>query len=366
MAESQDRDRIYFSYYGQLQHQQNMLEDSIRTSAYQQAIVAHSSAFRDKVVLDVGAGSGILSFFAVQAGAKRVYAVEASAAARSAEHLVRANGLSDKIIVLQGKIEEIDLPEPVDIIISEPMGVLLLHERMIESFLYARDKFMRPGSGVKMFPSAGTIFLAPFTDGPTFTDLRHRSRFWQSRDFYGVDLVSLTKMAEGQIFSQPVVGGFDPKSLFCEPVERRISFERDPVSALLEVSMDLGLQMEFTGVLHGIAGWFDVEFGEEMERGVSLLSTAPDLPRTHWQQVRFFFREPIAVNRGQRLCGLFRMQVNDQRSYNVAIRGRLLSEENVDFGLGFDYEYGLHDQQYINLNPVAYSPDGAPEHLGLF
>jgi len=76
-----------------------------------------------KVVLDVGAGSGILSFFAAQAGARIVYAVEASSMARFAEQLVFANKLTSKIKVISGKIEEVSIPEEVDVIISEPMGI---------------------------------------------------------------------------------------------------------------------------------------------------------------------------------------------------------------------------------------------------
>ena len=66
-----------------------------------------------QVVLDVGAGSGILSFFAQQCGAKRVYAVEASSIASHASRLVAANKVDDVIKVLSGKIEEIQLPEEV-------------------------------------------------------------------------------------------------------------------------------------------------------------------------------------------------------------------------------------------------------------
>lgn len=55
-----------------------MMQDFVRTNTYQTAMLANGVDFAGKVVLDVGAGSGILSFFAVQAGAKKVYAVEAS------------------------------------------------------------------------------------------------------------------------------------------------------------------------------------------------------------------------------------------------------------------------------------------------
>ncbi len=58
--------------------------------------------------------------------------------------MVRANGCADKIVVIAGKVEEVSLPEPVDVIISEPMGYMLLNERMLETFLHAK-KFLKPG-----------------------------------------------------------------------------------------------------------------------------------------------------------------------------------------------------------------------------
>lgn len=49
-------------------------------------------------------------------------------------------------ITPKGKIEEISLPEKVDIIVSEPIGFLLVHERMLESYITARDRFLKPGN----------------------------------------------------------------------------------------------------------------------------------------------------------------------------------------------------------------------------
>lgn len=57
---------LYFHYYGMLMHQQNMLQDQVRTGTYYAAILENTADFRDKVVMDVGAGSGILSLFAAQ------------------------------------------------------------------------------------------------------------------------------------------------------------------------------------------------------------------------------------------------------------------------------------------------------------
>ncbi len=73
----------------------------------------------------------------------QVYAVEGSSIAKHAEMLVRANKLDNVIKVISGKIEEIELPEKVDMIISEPMGYMLLNERMLETYLHAK-KWLKP------------------------------------------------------------------------------------------------------------------------------------------------------------------------------------------------------------------------------
>ena len=157
----------YFQFYGYLSQQQNMMQDFIRTSTYQRAILSNMEDFRGKIVLDVGAGSGILSFFAVQAGARKVYAVEASSMAKHADDLVKSNNLSDKIKVIPGKIEEIHLPEQVDVIISEPMGYMLFNERMLETYLHAK-KWLAPGGN--MFPTRGDLHIAPFSDAQLYTE----------------------------------------------------------------------------------------------------------------------------------------------------------------------------------------------------
>ena len=87
--------------------------------------------------------------------------MEASSIAMHANKLVAANKVDDVIKVISGKIEEIQLPEQVDIIISEPMGYMLLNERMLETYLHAK-KWLKPEG--KMFPSRGDLHVAPFTD----------------------------------------------------------------------------------------------------------------------------------------------------------------------------------------------------------
>lgn len=104
--------------------------------------------------------------FAVKAGAKHVIGVDMSTIIFKAREIVKVNGMSDKITLLQGKMEEIDDQMPfkkVDIIISEWMGYFLLYESMLDTVLYARDKYLNPNGLI--FPDKATIFVAGIEDG---------------------------------------------------------------------------------------------------------------------------------------------------------------------------------------------------------
>mmetsp|Transcript_10449 Transcript_10449/g.17187 ORF Transcript_10449/g.17187 Transcript_10449/m.17187 type:complete len:126 (+) Transcript_10449:954-1331(+) len=92
----------------------------------------------------------------------QVYAVDASESVHIARQLADQNGFAGVVEVLQGKIEEISLPCKVDVIISEPIGFLLVHERMLESYIVARERFLKPSGGL-MMPTTGSIVLAPLT-----------------------------------------------------------------------------------------------------------------------------------------------------------------------------------------------------------
>jgi len=103
-------------------------------------------------VLDIGCGTGILSIFASRAGAKHVYGIEFADIANYADKVIEVNKLSDKITIIKSKVEEAVLPvNKVDIIISEWMGYFLLYESMLDTVLFARDKWLEKDGYVKIF-----------------------------------------------------------------------------------------------------------------------------------------------------------------------------------------------------------------------
>jgi predicted RNA methylase len=115
-----DRD-YYFDSYSGFEVHEVMLKDKVRTTAHRKAIYENPSLFQDAVVLDVGCGTGILSLFAATANARHVYGVDNSAMSEYAERIIEQNGFSEFIDVIHGQMEEVSIPQPVDVVVSEWM-----------------------------------------------------------------------------------------------------------------------------------------------------------------------------------------------------------------------------------------------------
>jgi len=152
----------YFKSYSHYSIHESMLKDYIRTESYRDFILKNAELFKDKVVLDVGCGTSILSLFAAKAGAKKVIGIDASHVAEKAREIVKLNGYENVITIIKGKMEEVVLPvDKVDIIISEWMGYFLLYESMLDSVLFARDKYLAPGGRGNSLPIHPTFLSSP-------------------------------------------------------------------------------------------------------------------------------------------------------------------------------------------------------------
>ncbi|KAF5761799.1 putative methyltransferase [Helianthus annuus] len=281
--------RMFWYSYGLIIRLIFFLQDQVRTETYRNAILQHQSHIKGKVVLDVGCGTGILSIFCAQAGAKRVYAVDASEIAMQD---VQINGM-------------------VDVIVSEWMGYMLLYESMLGSVIFARDRWLKPGGLI--LPSHAVLYMAPVT---------HPDRYAESIDFwrnvYGVDMSPLLPLAKQCAFEEPCVETINGENVLTWPHEvKNVDCYTITIKELESVTTRFKLQSMMKAPLHGFAFWFDVEFngpdktnpssGHPRKRArpddALVLSTAPGDPYTHWQQTLVYFDDPVEVEKDQVIDG---------------------------------------------------------------
>lgn len=308
----------YFESYEELDIHQLMLNDKTRVLAYKNAIFNSREKFQGKIVMDVGAGSGILSIFCAQVGAKKVYAVEASILAKSIEQVSIENNAQDKVEVIHSKVEDIrpgDL-EKVDVIVSEWMGFYLVHEGMLDSVLFARDNFLREDGS--LFPSVAKLYASP-------CQLPSMYEFWN--DVCGVGMRFIGKEYRKTKSLKPEVLLVNQDDLLaagkllawldlkCISVE-----ELDPLGGEDYVSV-----CEKDGRFQGMCIWFAVEFPDGSE-----LSTGPHDEATHWKQTAVVLPEDVEVTRNEPVAFKLELKRDASRPRRYNMELSLLDAEEVE------------------------------------
>ncbi|KAK0618089.1 S-adenosyl-L-methionine-dependent methyltransferase [Bombardia bombarda] len=281
------------------------------------AIVQNKHLFKDKVVLDVGCGTAILSMFAVKAGAKHVIGVDMSTIILKAREIVKVNGMEDKITLIQGKMEEIELPFPkVDIIISEWMGYFLLYESMLDTVLYARDKYLVKDGLI--FPDKATIFVAGIEDGD-YKD--EKIGFWDN--VYGFNYSPLKETA----LSEPLVDTVEIKAVVTDPTSVLTLDLHTCTTADLAFSCPFDLTVRRDDFIHALVAWFDIDF-TACHKPVRF-STGPHTKYTHWKQTVFYLKDVLTVQQGENVeCSLHnRPNEKNKRDLDIKIEYRLETDD---------------------------------------
>jgi SAM-dependent methyltransferase len=268
-----------------------MLRDYVRVAAYRRAI--ERAVKPDTVALDLGCGSGILSFFAAHAGAKQVYAIERRPdIILLAEELAKANGLHDRITFIEGSSSQIPqdrlTPKP-NLLVSEILGNGILEENVLEFTLDARDRFLTPGA--QLIPYKLDIYFFAFDSGL-------RQSRWEEvqelKDLYGFDFTLLGKVLCNKATTR--MDRYNPmiQKTMSEPVMvRSLDFRtlRDSV-----FSNRFELTALEDGEVTSFCGYFKAHLDEE-----TILTNSPWAPPTHWTQVIYTLAAPRPVKKGEKI-----------------------------------------------------------------
>lgn len=270
-----------------------MLNDRTRTQLFLEAI--RKVVRPGDVVLDIGTGTGILAAAAAQAGARHVYAVEAGGISKIARQVFAANGLEERVTVIEGWSSEITLPVRADVLVTETLGNKPFSEGILELVRDARKRLLTPEARIipNLVRMYGVPVAIPRAEWNRWTITPQHTTQWA--EWYGVDL---SPFAAARPAAQT--------ELLARPSQAR---EWKPLSEpflLAEVALgefeampglvDLQVSAQSTGAAYGVLAYFELELAPGLR-----LSTNPARADDgcHWRNPVWLFSEPVPLASGK-------------------------------------------------------------------
>merc|ERR1711935_191622 len=241
------------------------------------------------------------------AGAKKVIGVDMSGIVTHARNIVKTNGFADVVTILHGKLEEIDLGvDKVDIIVSEWMGYCLLYENMLETVLYARDKWLVPGGLI--LPDKASLYICGIEDAK----YRQEKLGWWD-DVYGFDMTCIKEQA----FHEPLVDTVSEEQVITDHFKLVTIDITTCTKADLEFEATFKIASLYNDHMHAFVSWFDVEFSHLANP--TSFETGPQHRYTHWKQTVFYTRDALPINSREEVTGKFVCSLNKKNPRDLDI-----------------------------------------------
>jgi protein arginine N-methyltransferase 1 len=236
------------------------------------------------LVVDVGAGPGFFSVLAAKLGAEHVWAVEPDETVHVGKVVARDNGVADRVTFVQGTVEELQLPRPADVVISDLRGVLPLYSKHFHA-IEASRKLLGPG-GV-LFPHRDTLFIAPVDDEKQFSSWEDPwSLAPEGIDLRGARAFCVNLWERGRVLPPALLGAGKPWG----------TIDYASITSTSRVGGRAELVVERAGMLHGFVVWFD----GEVFPGLGF-TNAPGAEPLVYGQALFPMNAPLLVDVGTRI-----------------------------------------------------------------
>jgi predicted O-methyltransferase YrrM len=239
-------------------------------------------------VLDIGAGSGLLSMLAAKAGAARVVSCEGNPLlAEIATQVIASHGLSDVVTVIPKPSSQLkigtDLDRRADVIVAEIVDCGLIGEGILPTLRHARQHLLTPDG--RLLPQSARVF----------------GSLVMSEAVDALNRVSnVVGFNVGLINSVATVGHFPvrlhtwPHTLLSGSVELlSFNFAAGPLDDGIK---KVCVEVTASGTAHGIAAWFEMDMGAQVT-----ICNPPDNVGSHWMQAWIPFKVPIEVTKGTRV-----------------------------------------------------------------
>ena len=251
-----------------------------RLTQYERAIAA--VVRQGDVVLDLGTGSGLLAVLACRAGARRVYAIEASDAVQMGTLLTSTTEFAERIEFVHATSQEVALSEPVDVIVGDIHDTFGFQPGGLASIMDVRDRLLKPGG--TLIPQATELMIAPLEAAALYA---REIDVWNGC-VHGVGLSSIRPFAVSHVHP----GRFDSDQLL------------SPATAIGTLDLARATSLHFSGsavttihrdgIAHGLCGCFVTTLAGDIRMG----NVPGDSSTTNFAQAFFPFDQPVPVAAG--------------------------------------------------------------------
>jgi protein arginine N-methyltransferase 1 len=308
-----------------IEYHRTLIADTVRNDAFFRALKAVIEPGKS-VVADIGAGTGLLGLMASKLGAKDVFLFETAAVAAVAAKVLKANKANGCHLIPCHSTEFRD-KLAADVIVSETLGNYALEENIIATLADARRRFLKPGG--RVIPSGLTQYVAP-VNAPRIDD---ELRAWQHVG-HGIDLAP----AQTMTLNNAYVRQLTPDELLDNG---KSAMAWDTVDLTRETRSKRKGEAEWRlakpATIYGFATWWTAE----LVRGVNL-STGPQAPRTHWEQLYFPLLKPIEVKSSEFVGVVLRSDSSEESGTHLAwtaihknAQGDVLARQALDLDKGY-------------------------------
>jgi SAM-dependent methyltransferase len=313
-----------------------MIADDVRMSAYTRAL--ERAVKTGSVVVDLGAGTGVMALLACRLGADRVFAIEPSPVIEVGKEIARRNGLEDRIAFMQSLSQDVSLPQRADVIVSDLRGVLPLYAGHVVSIVDARRRFLAPGG--MLIPTRDTICAAVVE---AFEPYRRIDRW--AKHSGGFEIEPARQLIANTWWRSRV----EPSQLLTEP-HAIATLDYSTIEA-----PDLKSSVAFTvlrsGTAHGICLWFETL----LVHGVGF-TTAPGQPETVYGQAFLPLLSPVEVDSGNTAEVLLAASLSAGKyvwrwQTTIAENGKTKAELRQSSALGVPVWRGLLERSSSSYRP---------------
>ena len=308
-----------------IEYHRTLIADTARNEAFFAALKAAIEPGKS-VVADIGAGTGLLGLMASKLGAREVFLFETAEVAGVAQQVLSANRAKNCHVIPCHSTEFRDKLR-ADVIVSETLGNYALEENIIATLADARRRFLKPGGTV--IPSAIRQFVAPVVTARIDDELQAWGRVGHGLDLSPAQVMSLNNAYVRRIAADELLG------------EGKSATVWDEINLLGEASSKRSgsgvWKIKRNTAVYGFAVWWDADLGAGIR-----LSTSPDAPATHWEQLYFPLLKPIKARGGEVLRFSLRTRSSEGAGTHMAWTavyedesGKIVSRQALDLDKGY-------------------------------